>query len=187
MDKVKYTRKEYREEYLQSDHWKTLRGYIVSSGVLCFKCKERPATDAHHMKYRNIVTVKIKDLVPLCRPCHDLVEEAKSIGLIRTSHSSVAVLRVTEESVKAHKKMLSDKVPLPPKVLKAMTDNGPQCYKLVFGIIKKSVQHQGEWVNIRVTGRQLLKIYGAVCRSWKRGPRINTLRRVTSAHVGIHY
>lgn len=192
MPKVRYTRKEYRDDYLKSDHWKTLRGYIVKSGVLCFKCKVEPATDAHHMRYRNIVTVKIKDLVPLCRECHNIVEEAKSLGLIRKSHSTVAVLKINREKIILEKKRLASKTKLPDSLIDRMISQGSQCCKLVLGILRRSVYSRNDWSNVLVTGRQLDQIRRIVFRNWKNGVP-STLRYITSSapsrlkNISIHY
>ncbi len=185
--KVKYSRKEYRDEYLKSDHWKTLRGYIVKSGVLCFKCKDSPATDAHHLNYKNIVDVKITDLVPLCRPCHELVEEAKRVRLIKRYHSAGKVLWVSQEEVDARKKKFSDMVPIPSHMIDRILSHGPECQKVVCGIIKKNINHPSEWKNILVTGLQLFKIHGAVPKKWKKKYTISELKRSTAKKVTLHY
>lgn len=187
MHRVRYNSREYREEYLKSEHWKTLRGYIVKSGVMCFKCQQKPATDAHHLRYRNIVDVKISDLVPLCRPCHELVEEAKDVGLIKSYHTPRRVLSVTREKIEARKKRLSGLFPIPTSFIGRILSHGPDCHKVVFGIIKRTIQHPSEWHDILVTGRQLEKIYGAVPKKWEKKYTISSLKRSTKSRVMIHY
>ena len=73
--KVKYTKKEYREEYLNSDEWRRLRNTILNSNPDCSLCG-KPATEVHHLVYRNFVDVKVTDLIPICRECHDYVHES---------------------------------------------------------------------------------------------------------------
>lgn len=73
--KVKYNRREYREEYLKSDEWKSLRSIIMDSKPSC-QCCDAQATDVHHMVYRNLVDIKITDLLPVCRSCHDEIHRA---------------------------------------------------------------------------------------------------------------
>lgn len=73
--KVKYNRKEYREEYLNSDEWKRLRETILNGKPDCSLCGN-DATEVHHMVYRNFVDTKVTDLIPVCRECHNYIHEA---------------------------------------------------------------------------------------------------------------
>jgi len=50
MEVVKYTRKQYREEFLKSEEWKNFRLKFLEKFPDCFKCKN-PALDLHHIIY----------------------------------------------------------------------------------------------------------------------------------------
>lgn len=72
----------YRDVYLKSEEWKSLRKEtIIKNGFRCRLCgcrppkKTRPGTgfDVHHLDYKNLYDVKVKDLRTLCRDCHDKV------------------------------------------------------------------------------------------------------------------
>lgn len=66
------TRREwYREIYLNSDHWKTLRELAFKAhGRRCERCRKSFQIDVHHLTYRNIFDVTAADLQVLCRRCH---------------------------------------------------------------------------------------------------------------------
>lgn len=64
--------KEQYASYLQSDHWKKLRRLkLESCGYKCNKCGSKFYLQVHHEQYRNIYNVTLKDLVVLCRYCHE--------------------------------------------------------------------------------------------------------------------
>ncbi len=62
----------YRDVYLKSEEWKTLRLEVLKTfHFACKLCKTKDGIiDVHHLDYRNLWDVKKKDLVPLCRACH---------------------------------------------------------------------------------------------------------------------
>lgn len=60
----------YRE-YLQSDHWRTLRGKkLASVGSRCETCGGTYKLQVHHRRYRKWFDVGIYDLKVLCDRCH---------------------------------------------------------------------------------------------------------------------
>lgn len=65
----------YRFDYLKSEHWSNLRlEKLASVDAKCAKCGVRDlSNDIHHFLYRNLYDVKLKDLVVLCRKCHEEV------------------------------------------------------------------------------------------------------------------
>ena len=79
--KVKYNKQKYRNEYLKSEEWLNLRSVILKPQPSC-QCCGKKASDVHHLVYRNIVDVKITDLLPVCRKCHTLIHEAINDGYI---------------------------------------------------------------------------------------------------------
>lgn len=68
----------YRTVYLLSDHWKRLRGTKLASKPNCERCGAS-AIDVHHVRYRKIFDVKLRDLLSLCRKCH--IEEHEKNGM----------------------------------------------------------------------------------------------------------
>lgn len=65
----------YRDVYLKSDEWKTLRvEKLVERKSRCTLCRvQSDSNDVHHLKYHHLWDVKLHDLMVLCRPCHDWV------------------------------------------------------------------------------------------------------------------
>lgn len=68
----------YRFTYLKSEEWKAVRlAALAKANARCGICKKRDlSNDAHHIRYpENIWETKPRDLVILCRECHDKVHE----------------------------------------------------------------------------------------------------------------
>lgn len=65
----------YRDTYLKSDDWKSLRAIKLHrrNGVCTLCQKSSMSNDVHHVKYRNLYDVSLRDLRVLCRSCHDWV------------------------------------------------------------------------------------------------------------------
>jgi hypothetical protein len=62
----------YREVYLRSSHWSSLRKRAKKEyGEKCNRCP-RAGTDVHHKRYKYIYDVTVEDLEVVCRACHDL-------------------------------------------------------------------------------------------------------------------
>lgn len=68
----------YRNTYLRSDHWRNLRlEKLASVDAYCFRCGVRDlSNDVHHTVYRKLYDVTLRDLIVLCRPCHQLLHES---------------------------------------------------------------------------------------------------------------
>jgi len=71
-------RKWYREEYLKSDHWKSLRRHKLAKYPYCQNCGSTHNLDVHHRKCRHVYDVQINDLLTLCRSCHTLEHKKHS-------------------------------------------------------------------------------------------------------------
>lgn len=69
----------YRKVYLNSEHWRDLKRAKLSKNPACERCGSPDRPDVHHVRYRNIFDVKIKDLLTLCRTCHQ--EEHEKNGM----------------------------------------------------------------------------------------------------------
>lgn len=65
----------YRNTYLKSDDWKTLRNAkLAKRRGKCQLCGHVSfSNDVHHVVYRRIWDVRLNDLRVLCRECHDWV------------------------------------------------------------------------------------------------------------------
>lgn len=61
----------YRNVYLQSEHWKNLRKEKLERNPICEQCGSSLSLDVHHVQYRNLYDVTLKDLQTLCRLCHN--------------------------------------------------------------------------------------------------------------------
>lgn len=58
-------------KYLLSNEWKARRTKILDrSGGLCEGCRERPATQVHHLSYRHVCNEFLFELVAVCDDCH---------------------------------------------------------------------------------------------------------------------
>lgn len=113
--KVHYGRKAYRDEYLKSDEWKLVRSAVIArEGGVCRKCCLPKPLDAHHMDYAALglpIERQLPLLVGLCRGCHDLVEDAKDVGLIPKTHTIQMLMSVSEEAISAFKRLMAQKIP----------------------------------------------------------------------------
>lgn len=65
----------YRDKYLKSEDWKTLRdSKVARCGNICALCqKEQSSVDVHHLKYKHLYDVTHDDLRVLCRDCHNKI------------------------------------------------------------------------------------------------------------------
>ena len=61
----------YRNVYLQSDHWKSVREEKLSKVGHCEKCGTTLSLDVHHKEYKGLYDIRMDDLQVLCRLCHD--------------------------------------------------------------------------------------------------------------------
>jgi 5-methylcytosine-specific restriction endonuclease McrA len=64
-------RDEYRNEYLDSQHWKDLRNEKLKVNPICENCGNLTMLDVHHVNYKNLYDVTVYDLKTLCRACHN--------------------------------------------------------------------------------------------------------------------
>jgi hypothetical protein len=116
------------------------------------------------MTYRNIVDVKVTDLLPVCRPCHKFIHNAINDGYI--SQSSEKIEETTQKTLnilnddnyKELKKWLSSKHLLSEKEKEIIRhDTKFFIIRRIAGITKSRI-----WVDDiderKFTGRQLLKI-----------------------------
>lgn len=72
-------RTDYRKHYLQSPEWKMLKAAKRKRDPQrCAVCAETSGlVDCHHLIYRDLLSVTVKDLLWLCRRCHTIAEGLK--------------------------------------------------------------------------------------------------------------
>ena|SRR6266566_2089291 len=59
--------------YLRSPEWQALRYAVLQrSGGWCERCRGRRAVDVHHRTYARKYRERLRDLVHLCRDCHEI-------------------------------------------------------------------------------------------------------------------
>lgn len=84
------------KDYLKSDKWKRKREEVFRYyGKRCFACKKQAKVlHVHHMTYERLFKESVRDLIPLCVPCHKEVTKVYKRNRRRGLH------RVTMEFVK---------------------------------------------------------------------------------------
>ena len=153
LGKTYYSRSEYREKYLSSDDWAEKRKLVMVPGARCVRCSRR-ATDAHHLRYKNLVDVTSRDLVPLCRDCHKYVHSAIKAGIIGKQHTIHDIRGTKEEKLSDAKRVV-----IGDELISKMVCFHPDAYKLISGIIRMVNTGFAEDFRGRVVnGRQ----YGAI-------------------------
>ena len=195
--KVKYTRKEYRLEYLKSQEWKTLRDQIMSTSPDC-QCCGYKAIDLHHMVYRNIVDIKLTDLLPVCRNCHNLIHEAIKCKYISQDIREINIIKnktlniINDEKFINYKKWYHSKHFLTLKEINLIKSLQAFVIKKISALIKKNIWYQ-DLQDIEFTGCQILKIRNfinvALCRrnnkidNKKIGSKFGSVFGITQANL----
>ena len=70
------------EDYLESEHWLTLRYLKRLKQNRCGVCASKDNLDVHHLNYRHLYDVELKDLRVLCRRCHFLAHDLMKNGTL---------------------------------------------------------------------------------------------------------
>jgi hypothetical protein len=174
--KVKYTRKEYREEYLNSEEWKTLRDSIMAVKPTC-QCKgcDKPAADLHHMVYRNIVDVKITDLIPVCRSCHDLIHQSIKDKWISQKINDLEIIKdrtlnIHDGKYKNYHEWIISKHYLSDDEIKTISLLPPFVIKKISALFKKHLWYD-KLNDVKFTGRQILEIRKIIALAEQRQKR----------------
>ena len=164
MEKVKYTREEYRNEYLKSDEWNRLRKLTMDGNPDCQCCLKTKARDVHHLVYKNLVDIKIDELLPVCRDCHKEIHRAIADGYISQDVNDLEnILQKTvnilgDKEYEDLKKWLRGKHSLSEDDIGIIADDSSRfLIKRIKGITKKQI-----WIddlpNVKFTGTQIEKI-----------------------------
>lgn len=70
-EEVKRLRDLPYSEYLQTDHWRTLRlDKLREAGHRCQLCNTSTGLEVHHRSYENLGRESLADLIALCGDCH---------------------------------------------------------------------------------------------------------------------
>jgi hypothetical protein len=77
---VRPSKREYAE-YMTEPLWEEQRKLAISMGAICQRCNTNKASQVHHLRYRDIVNIKPKDLVALCAHCHGKMHVAIRSGV----------------------------------------------------------------------------------------------------------
>lgn len=163
---IKMSSREYRDSYLTSELWMSIRDKVIKRDPVCMKCGVSPSTDVHHMRYRNIVNIRNSDLVGLCRPCHSFIEKCKKTRMMPKVHNLQKIREITPESIGRVIKKRRETVILTESLLKRVCECPPPSKRRICGIMKLSPQFTFmEWVGIKTTQQRLNKIIGAIKRS----------------------
>jgi hypothetical protein len=190
MHKVKYTQKEYREEYLQSEEWKNLRNTILAAQPDC-QCCDKKATDVHHLVYRNIVDVKISDLLPVCRMCHDFIHTAIKDKWIPTSlkHKVETIRELTvgirsDKGYEEYKNWLNTKHYLTKEEIEEIKSLQGFVIQKISALKKRHVWYD-QLETIKFTGRQISKIrsYCNFAKSRKKHRQPPKYKRCTKYNI----
>jgi hypothetical protein len=68
------------EAYLHSAEWQNKRSIVFQKhGGICACCRAAAATVVHHMRYDHIGNEDLRDLLPLCRSCHEYYHPHKKV------------------------------------------------------------------------------------------------------------
>jgi 5-methylcytosine-specific restriction endonuclease McrA len=61
-------------EYLKTDEWRRKRTKVFErSGGICEGCRERQATQVHHLTYKNVTREFLFELAAVCDECHSQI------------------------------------------------------------------------------------------------------------------
>ena len=67
------------KDYLETNHWKKIREYVKYKRKCCKKCQTKERLEVHHKTYERLGNELLKDLVLLCRTCHQLTHDLKEL------------------------------------------------------------------------------------------------------------
>lgn len=85
MKKCSDKRYYYRNVYLLSEHWKKLKKNKLKESPICEICGASKNLDVHHLRYKNLYDVELKDLQTLCRKHH--TNEHKKLDKLKNKKS----------------------------------------------------------------------------------------------------
>lgn len=147
MEKIHYSRKEYREQYLRSEEWRLLSAAILLRDPMCRLCEKNKSNDAHHLTYERIHHELPDDLIGVCRKCHNLVHKYLGIAQCNTLRALKAAI---EESRSVHR--------LDEPLVKKIFALNHRAFLLCAGVLKIPAHTMQASVGKRLTYSQWIKI-----------------------------
>jgi 5-methylcytosine-specific restriction endonuclease McrA len=85
--------------YMQSQAWQVKRQQVLRrANGRCERCGQFAKwLDVHHLSYRNLANEPLEELQGLCRPCHDIAEQAADHPYPGPSYVGVKVAHLTAD------------------------------------------------------------------------------------------
>src|SRR5438128_1554513 len=99
MEKVHYSRSEYRNEYLRSEHWKQFRVLILARDPICRICEKRKSADPHHLSYDRLHNELEDDVIGICRTCHNYIHAHKELCRINNLHKLKDLINLSRKPI----------------------------------------------------------------------------------------
>lgn len=64
------------KQYLKTHHWQAIRKQAIEyAEYKCQLCNNSKNLDVHHNTYENLWNEKLRDLIVLCKKCHNLFHD----------------------------------------------------------------------------------------------------------------
>lgn len=163
MHKVKYTRKEYRDDFLNSEEWKNVRDILIGNEPTCQRCKSRPSKDVHHLLYNEDVHLVDNNLICLCRQCHRDIHYALEVGLIDKTGEAARLkqdtLNLSDQDVKTYKEYRRKTHQIGEELGNKILDCYLHAQKQIFALIGvQKPRNSAELFSVCVTGAKIDKI-----------------------------
>lgn len=168
MEKIHYSRKEYREQYLRSEEWRLLSRAILLRDPVCRLCENKPSQDSHHLSYERIHHERPDDLIGICRTCHNYIHSHKELSGI----SNLRLLKLRYKESKQdwffHQQIFNQ----------TQLTRNPNVRRLVAGILKVPSDKLSELIGQKINYFIWLKIQRAIKSKWMARKPIAIQRRI---------
>jgi hypothetical protein len=96
---IRYSRNEYRENYLTSIEWKEKSNRILNRDPICVICKKSKSNDTHHLTYRNIPFELDSELIGVCRKCHNIIHRNRELTRCSTFSDLKRVFQLSRKRI----------------------------------------------------------------------------------------
>lgn len=90
-------RQYYRNVYLRSPHWASLKAGMLKKFTCCQLCESTKTLDVHHRCYKNLYDVSETDLIVLCRSCHDAIHKLGEVPATSQERERLVELKLSKE------------------------------------------------------------------------------------------
>jgi len=84
--------------YLQSQDWKIKRNKKLERKLFCSICGTKNKIDIHHLQYKNLFDIRMKDLLRLCRDCHFILHDLFKKGKVKFQGRSINVYELRKRT-----------------------------------------------------------------------------------------